>query len=100
MVNPEITWRSDQKIIVWDACLSFLSIFMQVERNRDFEMRYQDLRRETRFAQAKSAIYRNCFSMKSITWTVFSRWTASRIYAACAREKSLRRGTARRVRTQ
>lgn len=32
MVNPEITWRSDQKIIVWDACLSFL--------------RYQDLRGE------------------------------------------------------
>lgn len=46
MVNPEITWRSDQKIIVWDACLSFLSIFMQVERNRDIEMRYQDLRGE------------------------------------------------------
>lgn len=46
MVNPEITWRSDQKIIVWDACLSFLSIFIQVERNRDIEMRYQDLRGE------------------------------------------------------
>lgn len=46
MVNPEITWRSDQKIVVWDACLSFLSIFMQVERNRDIEMRYQDLRLE------------------------------------------------------
>jgi peptide deformylase len=46
LVNPEITWRSNQKIIVWDACLSFLSIFMQVERNRDIEMRYQDLRGE------------------------------------------------------
>src|SRR5712691_11916053 len=27
LVNPEITWRSEEKIVVWDACLSFLSIF-------------------------------------------------------------------------
>ncbi len=31
LVNPEMTWRSEEKIVVWDACLSFLSIFMQVE---------------------------------------------------------------------
>ena len=43
LVNPEITWRSDEKIVVWDACLSFLSIFMQVERHREIEVRYQDL---------------------------------------------------------
>ncbi len=35
LVNPEITWRSEEKIVVWDACLSFLSIFMQVERHRE-----------------------------------------------------------------
>ena len=46
MVNPEITWRSDDKIVVWDACLSFLSIFMQVERHRAIEVRYQNLRGE------------------------------------------------------
>ena len=44
LVNPEITWRSEEKIVVWDACLSFLSIFMQVERHRDIKVRYQDLR--------------------------------------------------------
>jgi len=44
LVNPEITWRSAEKIVVWDACLSFLSIFMQVERHRDITVRYQDLR--------------------------------------------------------
>src|SRR5436309_5445240 len=27
MVNPAITRRSAEKILVWDACLSFLSIF-------------------------------------------------------------------------
>src|SRR5260370_29339883 len=44
LVSPEITWRSAEKIVVWDACLSFLSIFMQVERHRDITVRHQDLR--------------------------------------------------------
>src|SRR5208282_3770438 len=43
LVNPEIIERSEQKIVVWDACLSFLSIFMQVERHREIVVRYQDL---------------------------------------------------------
>jgi len=46
VVNPEITERSTEKIVVWDACLSFLSIFMQVERHREITVRYQDLRGE------------------------------------------------------
>jgi peptide deformylase len=44
LVNPEIIERSQEKIVVWDACLSFLSIFMQVERHREIVVRYQDLR--------------------------------------------------------
>lgn len=44
LVNPEITQKSPEKIVVWDACLSFLSIFMQVERHREITVRYQDLR--------------------------------------------------------
>lgn len=43
LVNPEITHKSAEKIIVWDACLSFLSIFMQVERHHEIAVRYQDL---------------------------------------------------------
>jgi len=43
MVNPEITERSPERIVVWDACLSFLSIFMQVERHREITVRYQNL---------------------------------------------------------
>jgi peptide deformylase len=43
LVNPEIIERSEEKITVWDACLSFLSIFMQVERHRQVTVRYQDL---------------------------------------------------------
>jgi peptide deformylase len=46
LVNPEIIERSSEKIAVWDACLSFLSIFMQVERHREITIRYQNLRAE------------------------------------------------------
>lgn len=47
LINPEIVWRSEEKITVWDACLSFLSIFMQVERHREITVRYQGLQGET-----------------------------------------------------
>jgi peptide deformylase len=52
MINPKITERSSERIVVWDACLSFLSIFMQVERNRDITVRYQDLQGRTHEVQA------------------------------------------------
>jgi peptide deformylase len=47
LINPEIIWRSNETMVVWDACLSFLSIFMQVERHREIHVRYQNLRGET-----------------------------------------------------
>jgi peptide deformylase len=43
LINPEIIERSEETIVVWDACLSFLSIFMQVERDREITVRYQSL---------------------------------------------------------
>lgn len=43
LINPEIIGRSSEKIVVWDACLSFLSIFMKVERHREIRVRYQNL---------------------------------------------------------
>ena len=52
LVNPEITWRSAEKILVWDACLSFLSIFMQVDRHREIVVRYQDLQGERKEVRA------------------------------------------------
>jgi peptide deformylase len=52
LVNPEIIRESEQKIVVWDACLSFLCIFMQVERHRAVTVRYQDLRGEFQEAEA------------------------------------------------
>jgi peptide deformylase len=47
LINPEIIESSEERIIVWDACLSFLSIFMQVERHRQVTVRYQNLNGET-----------------------------------------------------
>jgi peptide deformylase len=52
LINPEIVKSSEEKIIVWDACLSFLSIFMQVERDRQVTVRYQTLHGETREFEA------------------------------------------------
>lgn len=52
LVNPRIIERSNERIVVWDACLSFLSIFMQVERNREITVQYQDLRGKTHEVQA------------------------------------------------
>jgi peptide deformylase len=47
LINPTIIECSEEKIMVWDACLSFLSIFMQVERRRQITVRYQNLYGET-----------------------------------------------------
>jgi peptide deformylase len=47
LINPAIIECSEEKITVWDACLSFLSIFMQVERRRQVTVRYQNLYGET-----------------------------------------------------
>lgn len=52
LINPEIIERSEEKIIVWDACLSFLSIFMQVERHRRVTVRYQSLDGEALLLEA------------------------------------------------
>src|SRR6185295_372624 len=43
LVNPEIVERSAETLVVWDACLSFLAVFLQVERHREITVRYQDL---------------------------------------------------------
>ena len=42
LINPTITARSPETMVVWDACLSFLCIFFQVTRHRWITVRYQD----------------------------------------------------------
>jgi peptide deformylase len=43
MVNPEITWASDERRAWWDACLSFLDTFGRVTRNAAISVRWTDL---------------------------------------------------------
>jgi len=52
LINPEIIERSAERIVVWDGCLSFLSIFMRVERHRDITIQYQDLQGQFHEVQA------------------------------------------------
>ena len=63
---------------MWDACLSFLSIFMQVERHREITVRYQNLEGEMLQSQAgdDETTSPSCCSMRSIIWTGFSRLIA------------------------
>ena len=42
LINPVITARSPETIVVWDACLSFLCIFFQVTRHAWITVTYQD----------------------------------------------------------
>ena len=42
LINPEIVRRSDETMVVWDACLSFLCIFFQVTRHVWVDVRWQD----------------------------------------------------------
>ena len=43
LINPAVTEHSEETMVVWDACLSFLSIFFQVRRYHWIHVRYQDL---------------------------------------------------------
>lgn len=47
MINPEITWRSPEKVMVWDDCMSLPSITAQVERHRSISVEFVDENFET-----------------------------------------------------
>ncbi|MDA8017877.1 MAG: pyridoxal-phosphate dependent enzyme [Thermoanaerobaculia bacterium] len=42
VINPEITWRSEEKFEVWDDCLSLPDIVVRVERHRSISLTYVD----------------------------------------------------------
>lgn len=46
LINPHIVMRSRETTLIWDGCLSFLSVFMQVERHCEIIVRYQDVQSE------------------------------------------------------
>lgn len=43
MVNPKITWKSEDMIEVWDSCFSFdVAFFVKIKRNRKIKVEYID----------------------------------------------------------
>jgi peptide deformylase len=56
LVNPEIVSMSSEKMVVWDACLSYLSIFFQVARSPEIRVKYRDMDLKEREVSANGAL--------------------------------------------
>ena len=41
-INPEITYRSDDKFELWDDCMSFPNLFVKVRRHKKITIKYLD----------------------------------------------------------
>ncbi len=48
ILNPEITWRSEEEFEVWDDCLSIPDRIVRVRRNRSISLSYEDEQRRIR----------------------------------------------------
>src|SRR5687768_5154914 len=42
VVNPVITWRSDETFTMWDDCMSFPALLVRVERTKSLSLEYVD----------------------------------------------------------
>ena len=43
MINPKITWRSEEMFCVWDSCFSFdIAFFVEILRYKNISVEYQD----------------------------------------------------------
>lgn len=42
IVNPEITWTSQERFTMWDDCMSFPGLLVRLERFRSISLRFQD----------------------------------------------------------
>lgn len=48
VVNPVVTWRSDETFTMWDDCMSFPGLLVKVARHRSISVEYRDERGERR----------------------------------------------------
>lgn len=42
IVNPVVTWRSDETFTMWDDCMSFPDLLVKLERAKSLSLRYVD----------------------------------------------------------
>jgi peptide deformylase len=47
LVNPEITWRSDEKMTLWDDCMCFPYLLARVSRHQSISVKFQTLEFES-----------------------------------------------------
>lgn len=43
IVNPEIVWRSDERMTLWDDCMCFPDMLVRVERDVSISVRFETL---------------------------------------------------------
>ena len=43
VINPEIIWRSEEQVTLWDDCMCFPSLLVRVQRQASISLRFQDL---------------------------------------------------------
>lgn len=72
--NPEITWSSEEKIKMEEGCLTYLDLFLNIERPISIMVRYQDFNGEKKTAQFAGLTAR-CFQheldhMNGIVYTM------------------------------
>lgn len=44
IVNPEVTWTSDETFTMWDDCMSFPGLLVRLRRAASISVRYRDER--------------------------------------------------------
>jgi peptide deformylase len=42
VINPEVTWRSEETFTMWDDCMSFPGLLARVRRHRSISLSYRD----------------------------------------------------------
>jgi peptide deformylase len=72
--NPEITWSSEEKIKMEEGCLSYMDLFLNIERPISIVVSYQDFTGEKKTAQFAGLTAR-CFQheldhMNGIVYTM------------------------------
>lgn len=56
LVNPEYTWRSEEKFELWDDCFSFPDLMVKLQRHQRIVLRYQQTTGEWRVLEASGAL--------------------------------------------
>jgi threonine dehydratase/peptide deformylase len=51
LINPQLTWRSDETFLLWDDCLSLPDCVVRVRRRRSISLRFDDERGRSRHWQ-------------------------------------------------